>query len=129
MTITMLTALAYAIDQKHKRATKSDLEKARNEGYQSGIKSTSYDWYQKQYEEINERVKEFEKASGLSIRYGSTPPEKIGGIVASILKGDAKLDRILSDIRFSLGSAEKLKTNLEEQAKEIEAFLEKKGKE
>jgi hypothetical protein len=78
LSITMLTALAYAIDQKHKRATKFDLDKARNAGYQEGLKSTSHKWYQEQYEKIDERVKKFEEASGLSIQYGIQPPEKIG---------------------------------------------------
>jgi len=125
----MLTALAYAIDQKHKRATKSDLDKARNEGYQSGVKSTSYDWYKKQYDKITEQVEKFEEASGLSIRYGSTPPEKIGSLVNAILKGEAQLERLLRDVRYSLKHTDQLKETLEEQAKTIEDFITEKKEE
>jgi hypothetical protein len=126
MTRTMLTALAYAIDQKHKRNTKSDLSKSWNDGYKKGLESTNHEWYEEQYNKINQKVEEFEKASGLQIRYGSAAPEKIGGIVSAILRGDAKLNRVLTDIRYSIKSAEDLKTTLESQAKEIEVFLEKK---
>lgn len=123
MSITMLTALAYAIDQKHKRENKSDLDKARNEGYQQGLKSTNHHWYQEQYDKMDKRVKEFEDASGLSIRYGSTPPAKIGGIVSAILSGNTKLDSLLRDVNYSLRSTEKLKETLEQQAKELQEFI------
>lgn len=122
----MLTALAYAIDQKHKRANKSDLDKARNEGYQSGLKTSNYQWYSDQYEKLNKRLEEFEKASGLSIRHGSGPIENIGKIVDAILRGEAKLDRVLSDIRFSIKHAEDLKKTLEDQGAAIETFIARK---
>ena len=126
LSITMFTALAYAIDQKHKRASKSELDKARNEGYQSGLKTSNYQWYSDQYEKINKRLEEFEKSSGLSIRYGSESVENIGKVVSSILRGEAKLDRVLGDIRFSIKHTEDLKKTLEEQGAAIETFIARK---
>ena len=123
LSVTMLTALAYAIDQKHKRSNKAYLDTARNEGYQQGLKSTSHKWYEEQYDKINTRVKAFEEASGLSIQYGSTPPEKIGNIVNSILRGDTNLNHILNDVNYSIRSTEKLKESLEKQAAELQEFI------
>lgn len=123
MTITMLTALAYAIDQKHKRANKSELERERNVGYQQGLKSSNHQWYLDQYEKLKDKVEKFEKVSGLQIQYGSTPPEKIGHIVSSILRGDTNLNHILNDVNYSIRSAEKLKESLVAQAKELQEFI------
>jgi hypothetical protein len=125
----MLTALAYAIDRRQAKVDKVALDAARDEGYKQGVSRSGSDYYEKSYRTLLGKVEEYEKASGLDIRYGWTSPDKIGGIVSQILSGDKNLKSILHDVHFSLKSNERLKTLLEEQAKELEAFLGRKSEE
>ncbi len=123
MSITMFTALAYAINQRQTKADEAALNAARNEGYQSGIKSTGGAWYQDQYDKMMEKVTAFEKASGLNIQYGWQKPEKIGAIVKLIMDGDAPLKRILDTAKYNLSKTEDLKTEIEKQIKILETAL------
>ena len=72
----MLTALAYAINQRGTKADESALSKARNEGYQNGLKSTHGAYYEDQYNKLVDKVVAFEKASGLNIQYGWAKPDR-----------------------------------------------------
>ena len=123
MSMTMLTALAYAIDQRNKRADDAALNKARNEGYQEGVKRTNSDYFEKQYKELKEKVEAFEKASGLNIQYGWNKPGKIGAIVKLIVDGNAPLKRILDTAKYNLSKTEDLKTEIEKQIKVLESAL------
>jgi len=125
----MLAALAYAIDKRKTKADEAALSEARNEGYKQGVARTNSEYYEKEYKSLEEKVSEFETASGLSIRYGWKSPEKIGNIVRQILSGDQNLKSIARDIEFSLRNTEELKSTLEEQKKELEAFLSRKKNE
>ena len=65
ISMTMLTALAYAIDQKGNRVDAAALGKARNEGYEEGSKRTNAAYYEDEYNKLVDRVRVYEKASGL----------------------------------------------------------------
>ncbi len=123
MSITMLTALAYAIDQKGNRADAAALGKARNEGYDQGVKNTHGAWYEDQYNKLMEKITAFEKASGLNIQYGWRKPEKVGAIVKMIMDGDAPLKRILDTAKYNLSKTEDLKTEIEKQIKVLESAM------
>ena len=129
LSVTMLTALAYAIDQKHKRSNKADLDKARNEGYQQGLKSTSHQWYEDQYNKQKDIIETFQKSSGIDIRYGHKDVGQLGEIVRAIVGGEKNLENILRELRYSLRSLDRMKEQLEAQATEIEARLPKKEQE
>jgi hypothetical protein len=123
MSMTMLTALAYAIQQKHVKQDEAALNKARNEGYEQGSKRTDGEYWRKSYEELRVKVEAFEKASGLNVQYGWSKPEKIGSIVKLILDGNAPLKRILDTAKYNLSKTEDLKTEIEKQIKVLEATL------
>jgi len=123
MSITMLTALAYAIDQKGNRADAAALGKARNEGYEQGVKSTHGAYYEDQYNKLVDKVVAFEKASGLNIQYGWGKPERVGEIVKLIMNHDAPLKRILDTAKYNLSKTEDLKTEIERQIKVLESAM------
>jgi hypothetical protein len=70
MSLTMLTALIYAVANRQNKADAAALNAARDEGYKQGVSRTNADYYEKQYKELEEKVDAFDKASGLNIRYG-----------------------------------------------------------
>jgi hypothetical protein len=119
----MLTALAYAIDQKGNRADAAALGKARNEGYEQGVKSTHGAYYEDQYNKLVDKVVAFEKASGLNIQYGWGKPERVGEIVKLIMNHDAPLKRILDTAKYNLSKTEDLKTEIERQIKVLESAM------
>ena len=123
MSITMLTALAYAINQRGIRADEAALNKARNEGYAQGSARTQDAYWEKEYKTLQDKVDEFEKGSGLNIRYGWHKPEKIGPIVKLVMDGNAPLKRILDTAKYNLSKTEDLKTEIEKQIKVLESAM------
>ena len=123
MSLTMLTALAYAINQRGTKADEHALNKARNEGYQNGLKSTHGAYYEDQYNKLVNKVVAFEKASGLNIQYGWAKPDRIGEIVKLIIGGDAPLKRILDTAKYNLSKTEDLKMEIEKQIKVLEGAM------
>ena len=123
MSITMLTALAYAINQRGIRADEAALNKARDEGYAQGSARTQDAYWEKEYKTLQDKVDEFEKGSGLNIRYGWHKPEKIGPIVKLVMDGNAPLKRILDTAKYNLSKTEDLKTEIEKQIKVLESAM------
>lgn len=123
MDITMLTALAYAINQRGTRADTEALNKARDEGYKQGSERTQSAYWEKTYNELHEKTQAFEKASGLNIEYGWQKPDKIGSIVKMIMDGDAPLKRILDTAKYNLSMTEDLKIEIEKQIKVLESAM------
>ena len=123
MSMTMFTAIAYALNRKQSKADEAILRKEREEGYKEGVKRSGSDFYERSYTTLQEKMKEFEEGSGLNIEYGWDKPYKIGQIVRSILSGDKNLKSALRDIEYSIKQAERLKSTLEEQAKELESVI------
>jgi hypothetical protein len=123
MSMTMLTALVYAVSQRQSKIDAAELNKAREEGYKSGVSRTNADYYEKQYKELDEKVHAFEKASGLTIQYGWSKPEKVGAIVKLLLDGQAPLKRILDTAKYNLTKTDDLKTEIEKQIKVLESAL------
>jgi hypothetical protein len=123
MSITMFTALAYALNQRQTKADDAALNKARNEGYQDGLKSTHGAYYEDQYNKLIEKIRAYEKASGLEIQYGWQKPEKVGAIVKLIMEGEAPLKRILDTAKYNLSKTEDLKTEIGKQIKVLESAM------
>lgn len=123
MSITMFTALAYALNQRQTKADDAALNKARNEGYQQGVKSTHGAYYEDEYNKLVEKLRIYEKASGLTIQYGWQKPEKVGAIVKMIMEGHAPLKQILDTAKYNLSNTEDLKTAIEKQIKVLESAM------
>jgi hypothetical protein len=123
MNITMLTALAYAIQQKGTKLDQQALDKARNDGYKQGCQRTNAAYYEDQYNKLLDSVRAYEKASGLSIQYGWGKPSRIGEIVKMIMNHDAPLKRILDTAKYNLSKTEDLKTEIERQIKVLESAM------
>ena len=119
---TMLTALAYAINKRQTKADDKALEEARNRGYKEGVGRTNSDYWEKTYNTLNEKVQDFEKASGLNIQYGWKSPDKVGEIVKLILSGEKDTQALLRDVKFSLRNVETFKETLEKQMTELESY-------
>lgn len=123
MSMTMLTALVYAVSQRQTKADAAALNQARDEGYKSGVSRANADYYEKQYKQLNEKVQAYEKASGLDIEYGWKKPDKVGAIVKLLLDGNAGLKRILDTAKYNLSKTDDLKAEIEKQIKVIEASM------
>lgn len=123
MSITMLTALLYAIQTKHLKIDAAVINKAKDEGYKEGSARTQDAYYEKQYTELHDKVEAFEKASGLNIQYGWQKPDKIGAVVKVLLDGNAPLKRILETAKYNLSKTEDLKTEIEKQIKVLESAI------
>jgi hypothetical protein len=123
MSMTMLTALVYAVSQRQSKADIAALQKAHDEGYDSGKKSTHHQDYEKYYKELREKIDAFEKASGLSIQYGWEKPEKLGKAVRVLLDGDAEISRLLQQAKYGVQSAERLKESLEKHVQILESVV------
>jgi hypothetical protein len=123
MSITMLTALVYAVKERASRADEAALRAARDEGYKQGAERTNAAYYEKQYNELHDKVASFEKASGLNIQYGWQKPGKIGTIVKMLLDGAAPLKHILDTAKYNLSKTEDLKKEIEKQIKVLEAAM------
>ena len=123
MSITMLTALAYAINQRGIRADEAALNKARDEGYEQGSGEHRMHIGKRNTKHCIDKVDEFEKASGLNIQYGWHKPEKIGDIVKLFLDGNAPLKRILDTAKYNLSKTEDLKKEIEKQIMVLESAL------
>jgi exonuclease VII small subunit len=120
----MLTALLYAVQTKHLKLDASVLTKARNDGYAEGVARTQEGTYEKAYRELQERVEAFDKASGIDVQYG-WKVEKIGEAVRVIMSGDSEIKRLLSQAKYGVQSAERLKTELQNHADILESVLSK----
>ena len=123
MSITMLTALIYAVSNRQSKADDAALRTAKDEGYKQGSARTQDAYYEKQYTELHEKVEAFEKASGLNIQYGWQKPEKIGEVVKLLLDGNAHLKRLLDTAKYNLNKTEDLKTEIEKQIKVLENVM------
>ena len=123
MSITMLTALIYAVANRQSKADEAALRAARDEGYTRGSERTQGAYYEKQYRELYDKVEAFEEASGLNIQYGWQKPDKIGEIVKILLDGNAPLKRILDTAKYNLSKTEDLKTEIEKQIKVLEVAM------
>ena len=120
MSMTMFTALAYAIDQKHKRAEKASLEAEFNRGYEQGKKRDYDRSWEKLYKDLDENVKAFETASGLQIKHGWPSPEKIGGAVRTLLDAPSSIRSTAAQARRTLETVERIKTSLQKQVEALD---------
>jgi hypothetical protein len=123
MSITMLTALAYAINQRGAKVDAAALNKARDEGYQLGSRRTDAEHWHELYDKLYEKVRAFDEASGLQITFGWQKPDKIGSIVKLLLDGNAPFKRILDTAKYNLSKTEDLKIEIEKQIKVLEAAM------
>ena len=120
----MLTALLYAVQTKHLKLDASALNAERDKGYAEGLSQSQDGTYEKAYRELRERVQAFEEASGVDVQYG-WKVEKIGEAVRAIMSGDSEIKRLLSQARYGVQSAERLKTELQNHADILESVLSK----
>lgn len=122
MSMTMLTALLYAVSKVNSRADEKAIGAARDEGFNAGQKANG-DWSER-YRRLEERVRGFEKASGLNVEYAS---DKIipamGSAVQALMRGDAQVKHILSDLKFLQRSGSTLEQTAALQIAEIEKFF------
>ena len=123
MSITMLTALLYAVSNRQNKADAVALNAARDDGYKQGSARTQDHFYEKQYTELHDKVMAFEKSAGLNIQYGWQKPEKIGAVVKLILDGNVPLKRILDTAKYNLSKTEDLKIEIEKQIKVLENVM------
>ena len=123
MSMTMLTALIYAVSNKQSKADAAALSAAKDEGYKLGSERTKDAYYENNYNELYKKVEEFEKASGLNIQYGWQKADKIGAVVKMLLDGNAPLKRILDTAKYNLSKTEDLKTEIEKQIKVLESAM------
>jgi hypothetical protein len=123
MSITMLTALIYAVNNRQTKMDEKALNAARDEGYKQGVARTNADYYEQQYKELSDKVDLFEKASGLQIKYGWRKPEKVGAIVNLLLEGNIGLKKILDTAKYTLSRTEDLKVEIEKQVKVLESAM------
>ena len=123
MSLTFLTAIAYAIQHRQDKLDSAALTAARDEGYKQGSARSKDAFWEKEHKELTEKVEAFEKASGLNIKWGWHKPEKVGTIVKLLLEGEAPLKRILDTAKYNLSKTEDLKTEIEKQIKVLEAAM------
>lgn len=123
MSLTFLTAIAYAIQRRQDKLDSAALTVARDEGYKQGCNRSGSDYWEKEYKNLETSVKAFDDASGLQIRHGWNKPEKVGGIVKLLLDGDTPLKRILDTAKYNLSKTEDLKVEIEKQIKVLEAAM------
>ena len=119
----MLTALLYAVKQKQAKIDAAALSVERNKGYEEGVAQSKDAYFEKSYKELDERVKTFEKSSGLSIRYGYEGTEKMGEAVHTLLHADKEMKALLSQVKYSIKSSERLTKELQEHADILEQVL------
>jgi len=122
MDMKMFTALAYAINNRQSKVDAEALKKARDEGYQDGVKRTRLDRYEEYYKELSAKVDAFEKASGLEIKYG-WKPEKIGKIVRTILDGNREIGQMIGHLKYACQRFGDTKESIEKQIKVVEEYL------
>jgi hypothetical protein len=125
MSITMLTALLYNVDHKHKKLEEKRLREEYEKGYAVGQKRTYDSGWEKNFKSLEEKVKLFENASGLQIEYGWNNA-KLGETVNALLKSKEKLKRVLDDTTWGITRAEQIKKCLQESKEIMEKVLEKK---
>ncbi len=123
MSLTFLTAIAYAIQHRQDKLDSAALTAARDEGYKQGSARSKDAFWEKEHKELLEKVTAFDKASGLNIQWGWQKPEKVGTIVKLLLEGEAPLKRILGTAKYNLSKTEDLKTEIEKQIKVLEAAM------
>jgi hypothetical protein len=123
MSLTFLTAIAYAIQHRQDKLDSAALTAARDEGYKQGVDRSGSGFWEKEHKELQESVDAFEKASGLNIRRGWQKPEKVGAIVKLLLQGEAPLKRILDTAKYNLSKTEDLKIEIEKQIKVLESAM------
>ena len=126
---TMLTALLYAVKQKQAKIDSAALFAAKNEGYKEGVSRSKDAHFEKSYNELDERIRTFEKSSGLSIRYGYEGTEKIGEAVHTLLHADEEIKALLSKVKYSIKSSERLTKELQEHAGILEKVMITKSEE
>jgi hypothetical protein len=122
MSMTMLTALLYAVSKVNTRADEKALREAKDDGYKQGLQRGGD--FAERFRNLEERVREFEKASGLNVQYAS---DKIipamGSAVQALMRGDAQVKHILSDLKFLQRSGSTLEQTAALQIAEIEKFF------
>jgi pyruvate/2-oxoacid:ferredoxin oxidoreductase alpha subunit len=121
MSITMLTALIYAVSNCQSKADEAALNKARDDGYKEGVSRVQTDHYEEYYKELKEKVDAYEKASGLLISYGWTQSEKIGKVVRMLMDGKANIKTVLEQARYGVGHAERIRETLQKQVEVLQA--------
>lgn len=122
MSMTMLTALLYAVSKVNSRADEKALREARDDGYKQGLQRGGD--FAERFRNLEERVREFEKHSGLNIQYASdkTIPA-MGAAVQAFMRGGAEVKRILGDLRFLQRTGLALEQTAAQQIAEIEKVL------
>jgi len=121
MSITMLTALIYAVSNCQSKADEAALNKARDDGYKEGVSRVQTDHYEEYYKELKEKVDAYEKASGLLISYGWTQSEKIGKVVRMLMDGKANIKTVLEQAKYGVGHAERIRETLQKQVDVLQA--------
>jgi hypothetical protein len=123
MSLTFLTAIAYAIQHRQDKVDEAAIRAARDEGYKQGSARSKDVYWEKEHKDLKEKVDAFEKASGLNIQWGWSKPEKVGAIVKLLLDSEAPLRQILQTAKYNLSKTEDLKAEMERQIKVIESAM------
>lgn len=122
MNMTMLTALLYAVSKVSKGQDEKALREAREEGYKGGLRSSGD--HAEKLSRLEERVRAFEKASGLSIEYtGDKLIPKMGAAVQCIMRGDQKLREAINDLKYLRRIGAELQSTASTQLLEIEKLI------
>jgi ribosome biogenesis protein Tsr3 len=123
MSITMLTALLYNLDHKHREADKKALEAEYSRGYEQGSQCAYDGGWESNFKNLQERVEAYEKASGLSIEYGWNRPEKVGETVRALLEGPKEIKQLLSSAKWGVNQAERNKEALQRYVEILEKVV------
>jgi len=123
MSMTMLTALAYAINQRQSKVDEAALRAAKDAGYKEGSARTQSQYWQDTYKELSEKVEVYEKASGLQIKHGWQNQEKVGEAVKLLLAGNKALNPLVRTLEYCSGEITRLKEALDEQIKNTKSVM------
>lgn len=117
MSMTMLTALIYAMSIRQSKIDTATLSAEYNRGHTDGKEGANRgrNDFERYYKELAEKVEAFDKASGLQIRYGWHKPDKVGAVVNLLLGGSAGLQQVLNTAKHNLRNTESLKEAIEKQ--------------
>lgn len=123
MSLTMLTALIYAVSNRQSKLDAAAMRAEWDRGYKSCKDSFHRNDYEEYYRELKEKVEAYEKASGLSIQHGWQKPDKVGGIVKLLLDGNAGLKKLLQTANYNLRQTDDLKVELQKQIEVINSAM------
>jgi hypothetical protein len=126
MNITMLTALLYNVENKHRKLDEKRLREEYDKGYQLGQKRTYDSSWEKNFKTLEEKVKHFEEASGLQIQYGWNNAQ-LGEAVKALLGSKSELKRALGNATWGIKQADDLRESFQKYKEVLEKVINEKG--